>query len=196
MLFRSQPLEDGFVTISRASAKHTYPANIMLVAAMNPCPCGYFGHPTKECICSQAAVTKYLNRVSGPLLDRLDLHIEVSPVNYGELSAQKKEEPSAEIKKRVEAVRKIQQERFADYNFHSNSNIPTALIQKYCALSDEAQSTLKTAFEVSGMSARAYDRILKVSRTIADMDNSEKIHSMHIAEAIQYPNLDSKYWNK
>ncbi|MEG0899369.1 MAG: YifB family Mg chelatase-like AAA ATPase [Oscillospiraceae bacterium] len=190
-----QPLEDGKVTISRANAKLTYPSNVMLVAAMNPCPCGYFGHPTKECICSKNSVTRYLNRVSGPLLDRLDLHIEVSPVNYSELSSVNHEESSVEIKARVERVRQIQEERFKEYNFHSNAKIPSSLLQKYCALTDDAQHMLKIAFDKIGMSARAYDRVLKVSRTIADIDNSDLINSTHISEAIQYRNLDRKYWN-
>lgn len=191
-----QPLEDGKVTISRANGKYTYPSEVMVVAAMNPCPCGYFGHPTKPCTCSKSAVSKYLNRVSGPLLDRFDLHIEVSPVNFEELSADVASEESSEtIRKRVIKSREIQEERFKEYSFHGNSRIPPSLLHKYCPLTDDAEKLLKSAFEKMGMSARAYDRILKVSRTIADMDEKEIINSSHIAEAIQYRNLDRKYWN-
>ncbi len=191
-----QPLEDGKITISRSGGRYTYPSNVMVVAAMNPCPCGYYGHPTKQCTCSKKTVSRYLNKVSGPLLDRLDLHIEVAPVNYEELSnTDIKEETSAEIKIRVEKARKIQEERYKDYSFHSNSKIPPSLLQQCCPLTNEAEKLLKTAFEKIGMSARAYDRILKVSRTISDMSGKEVIEAEHIAEAIQYRNLDRKYWN-
>ena len=191
-----QPLEDGKITISRSSGRYTYPSNVMVVEAMNPCPCGYYGHPTKQCTCTKKQVTRYLNKVSGPLLDRLDLHIEVAPVNYEELAnSDVKEESSAEIKIRVEKARKIQEQRYKNYSFHSNSKIPPSLLHECCPLTEEAEKLLKTAFEKIGMSARAYDRILKVSRTIADMDEKEIIEAEHIAEAIQYRNLDRKYWN-
>lgn len=191
-----QPIEDGFVTISRVSGTLTYPCSIMLVAAMNPCPCGYFGHPTKHCTCSSNQVSRYLSRVSGPLLDRLDLHIDVPPVEFDELTSKESGEPSSEIKKRVNAARKIQAYRFKNLNINSNSQIPTAKLKTFCTLSNEAQNLLKTAFEKMGLSARAYDRILKVSRTIADLDSSDIIKSSHIAEAVQYRTLDRKYWSR
>lgn len=191
-----QPLEDSIVTISRANAKYTFPSNIMLVAAMNPCPCGYFGHPTKACVCSKNKVTNYLNRVSGPLLDRIDINVEVSSLSFADLSSNKPEESSADIKKRVENVRKIQNERYKDYDFRTNSRIPPSLLNKFCPLTDDAKKLLESAFDRIGMSARAYDRILKLARTIADMSNSQLISSEHISEAIQYRNLDRKYWNK
>ena len=189
-----QPLEDGKVTISRVNGTLSYPCNIMMIAAMNPCPCGFFGHPTKACSCSPNAAAKYLARVSGPLLDRLDLHIEVMPVEFNQLSSTTKEEASSEIRKRVNAARKIQLERLSPYGITSNSGITPAILQKICPLSDRARTLLQNAFDRLGLSARAYDRILKVSRTIADLDNCEEIRPEHIAEAIQYRSLDRKYW--
>ncbi len=189
-----QPIEDGTVTISRVNATLTYPCSIMLIAAMNPCPCGYFGHPTKKCTCSPKTVTQYLARVSGPLLDRLDIHVEVPPVEFGEISSSEKSESSAEIKKRVDRVRKIQNERFKGTGILCNARITPGLLNEVCPLDDSARETLKQSFDNMGLSARAYDRILKVSRTIADMDNSEVIKREHIFEAIQFRSLDSKYW--
>ena len=189
-----QPLEDGKVTISRVNASIQYPCSFMLVAAMNPCPCGFFGHPTRTCTCSPQAVSKYLSRISGPLLDRIDLHIEVPPVEFDELSAKQKSESSAEMRKRVQAARDIQTRRFAGTNIHTNSQIPSDRIKTDCALTDDATAMLKTAFEKMGLSARAYDRLLKVSRTIADLDGSEQIDLPHVAEAVQYRGLDRKYW--
>ncbi len=189
-----QPLEDGRVTISRVSASLSYPCSIMLVAAMNPCPCGYYGHPTRPCTCSAQAVQRYLGKVSGPLLDRIDLHIEVPPVEYDQLSAQKKSESSAAIRARVNAARTIQQRRFAGTDIVSNARIPTSKLKEYCPLTDAANTLLKGAFERMGLSARAYDRLLKVARTIADLAGSEIIDTPHIAEAIQYRSLDRKYW--
>lgn len=189
-----QPLEDGRVTISRVSASLSYPCSIMLVAAMNPCPCGYYGHPTRACTCSAQAVSRYLGKVSGPLLDRIDLHIEVPPVEYDQLSAKKKAEPSAIIRERVNVARAIQQRRFAGTDITSNARIPTSKLKEYCPLTDAANALLKGAFERMGLSARAYDRLLKVARTIADLADSEIIDTPHIAEAIQYRGLDRKYW--
>lgn len=190
-----QPIEDGQVTISRVNATLTYPCSIMLIAAMNPCPCGYFGHPTRECTCSKKVVSQYLAKVSGPLLDRLDIHVEVPPVEFNDLSSTEKAESSAEIKKRVDTVRQIQNERFKGTKITCNAHITPALLREMCPLDDKAKDILQKSFDVMGLSARAYDKILKVSRTIADLDNSEVIKSQHIFEAIQYRSLDRKYWN-
>lgn len=189
-----QPLEDGTVTISRASGRLTYPCSIMLVAAMNPCPCGFYGHPTRKCTCSQSAVSRYLAKVSGPLLDRIDLHVEVMPVEFDDLSTSVKAESSAEIRKRVNAARRIQNERYKGTEITCNAMLTPAMIHQYCELTEGAKELLKNAFERMGLSARAYDRILKVSRTIADLDESELIDVKHIAEALQYRSLDRKYW--
>lgn len=189
-----QPLEDGKVTISRVSASLAYPCTIMLVAAMNPCPCGYYGHPTRSCTCSQQAVGRYLSKVSGPLLDRIDLHIEVPPVEYDQLASRKKAESSATIRERVNAARARQQARFAGTDILSNARIPTSKLKEFCPLTEAAGQLLKGAFERMGLSARAYDRLLKVARTIADLDGSDIIDTPHIAEAIQYRSLDRKYW--
>lgn len=189
-----QPLEDGRVTIARVSASISYPCSIMLVAAMNPCPCGYYGHPTRRCTCSAQAVERYLNKVSGPLLDRIDLHIEVPPVEFEQLASSQKAESSASIRARVNAARAIQQARFAGTDITSNARIPTSRLKEFCPLSESANALLKGAFERMGLSARAYDRLLKVARTIADLDNSPLIDTPHIAEAIQYRSLDRKYW--
>lgn len=189
-----QPIENGEITISRVSGTLSYPCDVMLVAAMNPCPCGYFGHPTRQCICGQKAVTKYVSKVSGPLLDRIDIHIEVPPVEFSELTSAKKEESSAEIKKRVNEARKIQQERYKGTGVKGNSGLSAALLDEFCPMEDKAKEILEKAFDKMGLSARAYDRILKVARTIADLDKSEIIKSCHIAEAVQYRALDRKYW--
>ena len=189
-----QPLEDGKVTISRVSASLAYPCSIMLVAAMNPCPCGYYGHPTRSCTCSQQAVARYLSKVSGPLLDRIDLHIEVPPVEFDQLSSHKKAESSEAIRLRVNAARARQQARFAGTDIVNNARIPTSKLKEFCPLTDAANALLKGAFERMGLSARAYDRLLKVARTIADLDNCDVIDTPHIAEAIQYRSLDRKYW--
>lgn len=189
-----QPLEDGHVTISRVSASLSYPCAIMLVAAMNPCPCGYYGHPSRRCTCSPQAVQRYLGKVSGPLLDRIDLHIEVPPVQYDQLTAKQKGESSADIRRRVNAARLIQQKRFAGTEITGNARIPTSLLKEFCPLTPAANTLLKGAFERMGLSARAYDRLLKVARTIADLDGSDILDTAHIAEAIQYRSLDRKYW--
>lgn len=190
-----QPIEDGVVTISRVSGSLSYPCSVMLVAAMNPCPCGYFGHPTRSCTCVKGAVQRYLSRVSGPLLDRLDLHVEVPAVNFDELNSNAASESSADIKKRVNKARDIQRRRYAETGIRCNARLTPATLKEFCVMDDAAAKMLKTAFEKMGFSARAYDRVLKVSRTIADLEGSEIIHSRHIAEAIQYRNLDRKYWS-
>jgi len=191
-----QPIEDGKVTISRVNGTVSYPCTVMLIAAMNPCPCGYFGNPTKPCTCSANAVSRYLARVSGPLLDRLDLHIEVPPVEFDEIDSIEKAECSAVIKARVNAARSIQNERFRGTQITCNARITPDTLHEVCHLSNAGRELLKKAFEKLGLSARAYDRILKVSRTIADLDKSETIESRHVAEAVQYRSLDRKYWMK
>ncbi len=191
-----QPLEDGKITISRVAGTLTYPCSISLIAAMNPCPCGFFGHPTKNCTCSPKMVSKYLNRISGPMLDRLDLQIEVPPVDYSDLNSTRKEETSAQIRERVNKARRIQTERYKGTGVTCNSRLTPALMKKYCVLSEDASKLLQASFDNLGMSARAYDRILKVSRTIADLDGSEKIEMQHIAQAIRFRSLDRKYWGE
>ena len=189
-----QPIEDGKVTISRAVGSLTYPCSMTVVAAMNPCPCGYFGHPTKPCTCSESKVRKYLGRVSGPMLDRLDLHVEVPPTEFKELNTVGGEEPSSEIRKRVEKARKLQQERYEGTGITCNARLTPKLLHTYCPLSESAEEILKAAFDSLGMSGRAYDRILKVSRTIADLDGCDVIDDRHIAETLQFRSLDRKYF--
>lgn len=189
------PLEDGILTISRASGSITYPCNITLVAAMNPCPCGFFGHPTKRCTCPPGAAKKYLSRISGPMLDRFDLHVEVPPVSYGELNNSREEESSASIAARVNAARRRQAERYAGSEVTCNARLTPGMIKKFCVLTDEADAMLRSAFDRLGLSARAYDRILKVSRTLADLDGADTITADHVAEAIQFRSLDRKYWS-
>ena len=191
-----QPLEDGKVTISRVAGTLTYPSRVMLVAAMNPCPCGFFGHPTHECICQPTAVRKYLNRISGPMLDRIDLHVEVPPVDYSDLSSAAPSESSAEIQMRVNRARRLQIERYAGTGITCNAHLTSSMLKKYCVMDDEAQKYLKLSFERLGMSARTYDRILKVARTIADLSNEEIIKKEHIFSAISFRTLDKKYWNE
>lgn len=188
------PLEDRIVTIGRVNATLTYPCNFMFVASMNPCPCGFYGSKDKECTCSQNMIDKYIGKISGPLLDRIDIHIEVSPVKYDNLNTNKKIETSKQIKARVDRARKIQRDRYKDYNIYSNSELTPKLIEKYCKLNEKSSIILKSAFDNLGLSARAYGRILKVARTIADLDEKENIEEKHIAEAIQYRSLDRKYW--
>ena len=191
-----QPMEDGRVTIARASSTLTYPCSMMVVAAMNPCPCGYYGHPTRRCTCSPTQVSRYLSRVSGPLLDRLDLHIDVQPVEFDQLTGKPQGEPSAVIRKRVEAARLRQQERFAGTGISSNATIPPAKLQQFCPMEEQAVALLRGAFERLNLSARAYDRIVKIARTIADLDGKEVLSAEHLAEAIQYRSLDRKYWQR
>lgn len=189
-----QPLEDGKITIARTSATVSYPSNLMVVAAMNPCPCGYFGHPTRECTCTQAARKKYKDRISGPIIDRIDLHIEVEPVDYEKLSSKGREETSAEIRKRVNKAREIQRERFKGTSVSCNAKMSPKMTKEYCLLSEEASRLLKMSFDKLGLSARAYDKILRIARTIADLEESGNIEFAHVAEAIQYRSLDRKYW--
>lgn len=190
-----QPLEDLVVNISRASGSVTYPSNLMLIAAMNPCPCGFYGHPAKECKCSDAARKRYMDKVSGPILDRIDIHIEVAPVEYDQLSGRGKEESSADIKKRVDKAREIQRKRFEGTNVSCNAKMTPKMTKEFCVLSTDADKLLKISFEKLGLSARAYDKILRMARTIADLDDSDNIEMNHIAEALQYRSLDRKYWN-
>lgn len=190
-----QPLEDRVVTISRAKSTVDYPASFMLISSMNPCPCGYYNHPEKDCMCPPGMVQKYLNKISGPLLDRIDLHVEVTPVSFTELSSKEKGESSNDIRKRVIESRDIQEKRYIeDEMVHSNAQMSSKQLQKFCNLDKESREMLKMAMEKLNLSARAYDRILKVSRTIADLSNSENIVSQHIAEAIQYRSLDREGW--
>ena len=190
-----QPMEDRVVTISRSKFSIEYPAGFMLVASMNPCPCGNYNHPDKECVCPPGTVTKYLNKISGPLLDRIDLHVEVTPVSFNELSAERKSETSAEIRERVIRAREIQSERFAAYpGMHCNAQMGKGQLEEYCFIDPAGRNLLKTAMERLNLSARAYDRILKVARTVADLSGSEKIRPEHIAEAIQYRSLDREGW--
>jgi magnesium chelatase family protein len=192
-----QPMEDRMVTIARAKQTVEFPANFMLVAAMNPCPCGYYNHPTKECTCKPGQVETYLSRISGPLLDRIDMHIETFPVPYEELATKKPGEKSADIRARVIKARMIQVQRFADVpGIHCNAQMTAKMIQKYCDLDEQCGLLLKNAMERLGLSARARDRILKVSRTIADLAASENIQPEHLAEAIQYRSLDRDNWGK
>lgn len=189
-----QPLEDGEVTISRVSATITYPCNIMLIASMNPCKCGYLGDSRRECTCTPASINRYRSKISGPLLDRIDIQVEVAGVDYDDLSSVKKGDTSAEIKKRVNKTRKLQIERYKGLNIYSNSQLTAGMLQEFCPLGDEENAVLKAAFDSLGLSARAHSRILKVARTIADLDGEERINVNHIAEAIQYRSLDRKYF--
>ena len=190
-----QPLEDRKITISRARFTIEYPSSFVLVASMNPCPCGYYNHPTKACVCSPGMVQKYLNRISGPLLDRIDLHIEVIPVPFNKLSEAPPAESSKEIRKRVIKARQIQEERFKGINgVFCNAQMTSRLMNKFTKLNEESRQILKTAMEKLDLSARAYDRILKVSRTIADLEGSENVQPHHVAEAIQYRSLDKGTW--
>ncbi len=191
-----QPMEDGRVSISRVNGTVSYPCTMMLVAAMNPCPCGYFGHPTKPCTCSSGAVTRYLGRISGPLLDRLDIHVEVPPVNFDEFSSREKAEPSAAIRERVNQARKIQNERFAGTGITCNAHIPPSLLHEVCTITPTALRLLRNAFDQLGLSARAFDRVMKVARTIADLEGSRDIEPQHAAEAVQYRSLDRRYWTR
>ena len=190
-----QPLEDGRVTISRVNATLTYPCNLMLIASMNPCKCGYFGDAHRECTCTPRQISQYHSRISGPLLDRIDIQVEVANVDYKDLSNYEKGETSAEIKKRVNEARNIQRERYKRHKIYSNAQLSAGMLSEFCRLDESANNILKMAFDRMGLSARAHSRILKVARTIADLSGDKDISSVHIAEAIQYRNLDRKFFN-
>jgi len=190
-----QPLEERKVTISRAKISVEFPSNFMLVASMNPCPCGYYNHPEKECVCGPGVVQRYLNKVSGPLLDRIDLHVEVTPVSFDEMTSNRKTESSAEIRERVVKARELQSERFKEFEtIYSNAMMAPQMVKEICHINDAGKNLLKTAMEKLRLSARAYDRILKVSRTIADLAGSDDIKVEHLAEAIQFRSLDREGW--
>lgn len=190
-----QPLEDGVVTISRAQTSVTYPASFMLVAAMNPCPCGYATDPNNECTCTPTQIQRYMGRISGPLFDRIDIHIEVPAVKFQELASKESGEPSKVIRERVQRAREIQLMRFRDTKgVYCNAHMESKLIQKFCQLDAECEELLKVAITKLGLSARAYDRIIKVARTIADLDSSDRIKPQHISEAVQYRSLDRQLW--
>jgi magnesium chelatase family protein len=190
-----QPLEEKRIMVSRAKFSVEYPASFMLIAAMNPCPCGYYNHPEKECVCAPGVVQRYLNKISGPLLDRIDIHVEVTPVAFGELTKERVSEKSETVRQRVIKAREMQEKRFSAVdNLYCNAQMTAKKIQSICKINDAGRQLLKTAMERLGLSARAYDSILKVSRTIADLDESEEIHNQHLAEAIQYRSLDRENW--
>lgn len=191
-----QPMEDSFISISRARTCVTYPSMVMVVAAMNPCPCGYLGHPTVSCSCSSKQVSRYLARVSGPLLDRMDIQVEVSPMEYAELSANRPEETSDIVRKRVLSARTLQLKRFGEGGSSCNARMTPSEMRESCILSPDAQKMMESVFDKMGLSARAYDRILKVARTIADLSSCDTISREQLAEAIQYRSLDRKYWNR
>jgi len=189
-----QPMEDGSISISRANGSFTFPAKFMMVASMNPCPCGYLGDPNHECSCTQGQIDKYLSKISGPLLNRIDIQLEVYPVKYDDLKDERDEESSAEIKSRIIKARNIQEKRYSAIGIMTNSELSGKYILKYCKINNESEILLKSAFETLGLSARAYNKILKVARTIADLEECENIETKHLAEAIQYRSLDRKYW--
>jgi magnesium chelatase family protein len=190
-----QPLEDRQVTISRSKLSVVYPASFMLIASMNPCPCGFYNHPEKECICGPGIVQKYLSKISGPLLDRIDLHVEVTPVNFNELASIQAAEKSAVIRERVIKARTYQDLRFEKHpGIHYNAQMSPNMVRNVCDINDAGRALIKRAMEKLGLSARAYDRILKVSRTIADLEQSETIALEHLAEAIHYRSLDRESW--
>lgn len=189
-----QPMEDQKVTISRASGTVSYPCGFILIGAMNPCPCGYYGHPSRKCACSHSQVSAYLSKLSGPMLDRFDLHVEVAPVEYKDLSSSEKEESSERIRERVQAARELQTRRFQGSGVTCNARIPPEMLHETCPVDDAASAFLQSVFEKMGLSARAYDRILKVARTIADLRGGDRIEKPDIAQAVQYRSLDRKYW--
>jgi magnesium chelatase family protein len=189
-----QPLEDGRVTISRAAMSLTFPSRFMLAAAMNPCPCGFFNDPTRECKCTPLQIQRYVSKISGPLLDRIDIHIDVPAVKFKELSSDAHGESSEEIRGRVVRARRVQLERFHSEKIYSNAQMSPRLIRKYCAIDQQSKSLLENAITRLGLSARAYDRILKVSRTLADLDGRQEIETQHVSEAIQYRTLDRNFW--
>lgn len=189
-----QPLEDGHVTISRSKMTVDYPSNFMLVCAMNPCPCGYYGNPYQECTCNAIQIQKYVGKISGPLLDRIDIHIEVPAVRYQELVSKRDGEPSSVIRERVIKARSRQSVRFSGRGIFSNANMETKEIKEYCVIDTSGSELMKIAMDRLGLSARAYDRILKVARTIADLAGSDEIQTGHLSEAIQYRSLDRTFY--
>ena len=191
-----QPIEDGKITISRANASFTYPCSAMVVCAMNPCPCGYLGHPKRDCTCPEGSAKRYVSRISGPMLDRIDIHIEVPPVDFEKLSSKVPSESSAEIKKRVNAARKIQVERFKGSGITCNAKMDAAMTREFCRPTPDALVLLEQIFNKLNFSARAYDKVLRVSRTVADLENSQHIEASHIAQAVQYRSLDRKLWHR
>lgn len=190
-----QPLEDGEIIVARANGTATFPAKFMLVGSMNPCPCGYFGDAAHECSCTPPQISRYLGKISGPLLDRFDIHIEVPAVSFAKLSGQRNGESSKSIKERVNRARQLQLDRYDSEGIYSNAQLSSKQLDKYCRLNQHQKSVIKTAFTSLNLSARAYDRILKVARTIADLDGCETIEDQYLAEAIQYRSLDRQYWN-
>lgn len=191
-----QPIEDGYISISRARLSVEYPAKFMLVASMNPCPCGHLNDPVRECVCTPVQIQRYLSRISGPLLDRIDLHIEVTPVPFEELNRRAEGEPSETVRERVIRARRVQAMRFEnDAGIYCNAQMNTRAVRAYCKLDNSGQQLMKMAIQRLGLSARAYDRILKVGRTIADLAESDSIRPEHLSEAIQYRSLDRSWWN-
>ena len=188
------PLEDRKVTISRVATTVTYPSNFMLIASMNPCECGYYGSNLKKCTCNTKSIRRYVGKISGPMLDRMDLHIEVKPVEYEKLALKSKPETSKEIKERVDEARIVQLERYKGLGIFCNAELDSNLLEQFCKLDKKSREIMEKAFEKFGLSARAHDKLLKISRTIADLENSENIQYKHIAEAIQYRSLDTKYF--
>lgn len=191
-----QPMEDSKITISRANASLTYPCSAMVVCAMNPCPCGFHGHPKRPCTCPEGSAKRYLSRISGPMLDRIDIHIEVPPVDFDKLSSKIPSESSAEIRKRVNAARKIQQERLKGTGISCNAKMDAALTREFCRPTSQAMVMLERVFEKLDFSARAYDKVLRVARTIADLEGSPSIEASHIAQAVQFRSLDRKLWRR
>jgi len=190
------PLEDRKITISRVAATVTYPSNFMLIASMNPCECGYYGSDLKKCTCNQKAIKRYVGKISGPMLDRIDLHIEVKPVEYEKLAIRNKTESSKEIKTRVNKARDIQLKRYSGMGIFCNAELDSNLLEKFCKIDKKSREIMQKAFEKFGLSARAHDKIIKISRTIADLENSKEIQYKHIAEAIQYRSLDTGYFRE
>jgi magnesium chelatase family protein len=189
-----QPLEDRAITITRTAWKMTFPSDFILVCAMNPCPCGYYGDPTHKCTCKKGAVEKYLSKISGPLLDRIDLRVEVPALSFGELRETRPGESSATVRARVEKARAIAAKRYAEYGITANGSLSGALTKKLCVLDESGEAILKESFEALGLSARGYDRILRLSRTIADLEEAEEISERHVLEAIQYRTSSEKYF--
>lgn len=191
-----EPLENKQITINRLNGSYQFPCNCMFIASMNPCPCGNYGDSEKECTCTPLEIHRYLRKISGPLLDRIDIHVEVKRTKYDKLISRTETETSLEIQKRVNLARKIQRERYKKYNIYSNSELSTQMIEKFCKLDERSEKVLQTSFEKLKLSVRAYEKILKIARTIADLEQKENIQYKHIAEAIQYRSLDRRYDNR